>query len=81
MIPTIMYVTSSAAQIRGIKLRNTKIELKKNVFSFSIQALFDVGLYEISFWWDFILESPKYTKKDKKARASMTVEPITANHW
>lgn len=49
MIPTIMYVTSSAAQIRGIKLRNTKIELKKNVFSFSIQALFDVGLYEISF--------------------------------
>jgi hypothetical protein len=34
IIPTIIYVTSKAAQIKGIMLKNIKVELKNIFFSF-----------------------------------------------
>ena len=52
IIPTNKYITSRAAQISGIKLRKTNVELKKNDFNFYIQVLFGKYFYaepDISF--------------------------------
>lgn len=78
--PTIKYVTSSAAHIKGIKLRNTKVALKKTVLSFSMRDLFPMNFELYSCSWNLILLRARYVTKDRKERTNIANEPITANH-
>lgn len=76
--PYIKYIMSSAEQIKGMKLRKMNPILKAIFFNLSIMVFLEFMIIYSSCILN--LQSTKYTKKERKDKINIAVEPITPNH-